>query len=148
MATKVKINDYGDHLSKRFKKSLMLIDASKEKHFHSLRHTFAVRSLLQGIPIYDIKNLLGHTSVTTTEVYSNMNLKRVAQDFPSLNRKSVVDNRLVDNTLTEYSHLKQYVKIMAYGYFLMKYIDCLVVLRIHGPSLQHYITIKQYHWEL
>ena len=44
----------------------MLIDASKEKHFHSLRHTFAVRRLLQGVPIYDIKNLLGHSSVTTT----------------------------------------------------------------------------------
>ena len=27
---------------------------------------------------------MGHASVTTTEVYSNMNLKRVAQDFPSL----------------------------------------------------------------
>ena len=27
---------------------------------------------------------MGHASVTTTEVYSNMNLKRVAYDFPSL----------------------------------------------------------------
>ena len=108
-----KINDYGDHLSKRFKKSLMLIDASKEKHFHSLRHTFAVRSLLQEVPIYEVQKLLGHSSVTTTEVYSNMNLKRVAQDFPSLNRKSLVDNSLVDNTLSEYVHLKQYVKILA-----------------------------------
>ena len=27
---------------------------------------------------------MGHSSVTTTEVYSNMNLKRVAQDFPTI----------------------------------------------------------------
>ena len=27
---------------------------------------------------------MGHASVTTTEQYSNMNLKRVAQDFPTL----------------------------------------------------------------
>ena len=27
---------------------------------------------------------MGHASVTTTEVYSNMNLKRIAHDFPSL----------------------------------------------------------------
>ena len=27
---------------------------------------------------------MGHSSVTTTEVYSNMNLKRVSQDFPTL----------------------------------------------------------------
>ena len=107
------INDYGGHLSKRFKKSLMKIEANKDKHFHSLRHTFAVRSLLKGVPIYEVQKLLGHSSVTTTEAYSNMNLKRVAQDFPSLNRKSVVDNSLVGNTLGEYTHLKQYVKIMA-----------------------------------
>ena len=107
------INDYGGHLSKRFKKSLMKIEANKDKHFHSLRHTFAVRSLLKGVPIYEVQKLLGHSSVTTTEAYSNMNLKRVAQDFPSLNRKSVVDNHLVDSTLSEYIHLKQYVKIIA-----------------------------------
>jgi len=27
---------------------------------------------------------MGHSSVTTTEVYSNMNLKRVSQDFPTI----------------------------------------------------------------
>ena len=27
---------------------------------------------------------MGHKSVTTTEVYCNMNLKRVAQDFPTI----------------------------------------------------------------
>ena len=27
---------------------------------------------------------MGHSSVTTTEVYSNMTLKRVSQDFPTI----------------------------------------------------------------
>ena len=27
---------------------------------------------------------MGHQSVTTTEIYSNMNLKRIAQDFPTI----------------------------------------------------------------
>ena len=27
---------------------------------------------------------MGHSSVTTTEVYSNMNLKKVSQDFPTI----------------------------------------------------------------
>ena len=73
-----------DHISKMFKKSLRSIGASEDKHFHSLRHTFAVRRLIQGTSIYDLKLLMGHSSVTTTEVYSNMNLKRVSQDFPTL----------------------------------------------------------------
>ncbi len=58
--------------------------AAESKHFHSLRHTFAVRKLIQNVSIYTLKLLMGHASVTTTEVYSNMNLKRVAQDFPTL----------------------------------------------------------------
>ena len=73
-----------DHISKKFKKALRSIGADESKHFHSLRHTFAVRRLIQGTSIYDLKLLMGHSSVTTTEVYSNMNLKRVAQDFPTI----------------------------------------------------------------
>ena len=76
--------DAGDHISKMFKKSLREIGSKDTKHFHSLRHTFAVRMLLVNTSIYDVKLMMGHSSVTTTEQYSNMNLKRVAQDFPTL----------------------------------------------------------------
>ena len=78
------LKDVGNHISKRFKNALRLVGVNEQKHFHSLRHTFAVRSLLKGISIYDVKLLMGHRSVTTTEVYSEMNLRRVAQDFPEL----------------------------------------------------------------
>ena len=73
-----------DHISKKFKKALRSIGADESKHFHSLRHTFAVRRLIQGTRINTLKLLMGHSSVTTTEVYSKMNLKRVAQDFPTI----------------------------------------------------------------
>jgi len=92
-----------DHISKMFKKTLRSIGADEGKHFHSLRHTFAVRRLIQGTSIYDLKLLMGHSSVTTTEVYSNMNLKRVSQDFPTIVSRYVneakigkVDTDLVD----------------------------------------------------
>ena len=95
-----------DHISKRFKKSLRSIGAGERKHFHSLRHTFAVRRLLQGTSIYDLKLLMGHRTVTTTEVYSRMNLKRVAQDFPTIvssfiNEEKIGEtNTLITNTTT------------------------------------------------
>ena len=76
--------DAGDNISKKFKKALRYIGAKEISHFHSLRHTFAVRKLLQGTPIHEVKLLMGHASVTTTEQYTKMNLKRVAQDFPNL----------------------------------------------------------------
>ena len=79
-----KLADPGDHISKRFKKAMQSIGIDDRKHFHSLRHTFAVRKLLMGTSIYELKLLMGHSSVITTERYSNMNLKRVLQDFPTI----------------------------------------------------------------
>jgi integrase len=81
--------DVGDHLSKKFKKCLREIGIDESKHFHSLRHTFAVRSLIRGTSIYQLKMLMGHSSVTTTEVYGNMNLKRIEQDFPTIVENSI-----------------------------------------------------------
>ena len=76
--------DCGEHLSKVFKQALRDIGADDSKHFHSLRHTFAVRRILMKTRVHDVKLMMGHASVTTTEQYTRMNLKRVAQDFPTL----------------------------------------------------------------
>ena len=73
------------NISARYsKKALRNIGADESKHFHSLRHTFAVRRLIMKTSIYNVKLMMGHASVTTTEQYTRMNLKRVAQDFPTL----------------------------------------------------------------
>ena len=96
------LSDPGKHLSKTFKKCLRSIDASEKKHFHSLRHTFAVRKLIMGVPIYDVKLMMGHASVMTTEQYSKMNLKRVAQDFPTLVSAYAVEPKMgMEDTLLE-----------------------------------------------
>ena len=63
-----------------FQKTLRRIGIDEGKY----QNTFAVRRLKKGTLIYELKLLMGHSSVTTTEVYSNMNLKRVSQDFPTI----------------------------------------------------------------
>ena len=78
------ITNHAKHLSKQFKKALRAIGADESKHFHSLRHTFAVRCILKGIPYYWIQKVMGHRSITTTEVYSEMDLSEVKDDFPTL----------------------------------------------------------------
>ena len=106
--------DAGDHLSKKFKKALRCIGAREEIHFHSLRHTFSVRRVLIGTPIHEVKLLMGHASVTTTEQYSNMNLKRVAQDFPTLvaTYENALKVGLEDTFLEDTSHMSSdYVPI-------------------------------------
>ena len=86
----LKKQDRGRDLSKKFKKCLRKIGADEMKSFHSLRHTFAVRKLLENVPIYKIQRLLGHASVQTTEIYTKLELSRVRIDFPT-----IVQNQLI-----------------------------------------------------
>ena len=51
--------------------------------FHCLRHTFAVTQWIVSNDIYEVKNLLGHTSVKTTERYASFTMNRLQEDFPS-----------------------------------------------------------------
>ena len=50
---------------------------------------------------------MGHSSVITTEQYSNMNLKRVAQDFPTLVASYAKTSKfgLEDTFLEDTSHM-------------------------------------------
>jgi len=47
--------------------------------YHTSRHTFAVNILAHGGDIYTLKELLGHTSITSTEVYAKV-VNKTKQD--------------------------------------------------------------------
>jgi len=46
---------------------------------HKLRHTYATNLLNAGAALVDIKALLGHESVTTTQIYTNVGQERMEQ---------------------------------------------------------------------
>ena len=64
----------GDHISQCFKRACKAADLDNAIHFHSLRHSFASNLVQRGVPLYTIKELLGHSSVSTTEIYSHLNM--------------------------------------------------------------------------
>lgn len=74
----------GRHLSKKFKKALRKCGADESKHMHSLRHTYAVRQRVMGVPLATIQANMGHRSITTTEIYTLIDLKKLRQHFPTL----------------------------------------------------------------
>ena len=95
------LDSWKGHLSKVFLRAVREIDGEKTKfHFHCLRHTFAVRRYLQTRDIYLVKQEMGHSSVTTTEVYAKFSLRRLEMDFPSLvNSNNSGENRKMGHEL-------------------------------------------------
>ncbi len=61
-----------------------LLDIKPDLHFHSLRHGFATRMVSQGVPIHHIRTLMGHSNISTTNVYLEANPKEAIKSYEEL----------------------------------------------------------------
>ncbi len=48
---------------------------------HQLRHTFACRMIAAGVPVTSIQKMLGHSSISTTQLYVRIADRQVEQDY-------------------------------------------------------------------
>ena len=55
--------------------------------FHMARHTFGTLSLSADIPIESIAKMMGHTSITSTQIYAQVTDKKISEDMDRLIRK-------------------------------------------------------------
>jgi len=68
-----------------FKSALKRAKIEKSNlHFHSLRHTFAVRAMERGIPLNQIQVLLGHSNIQTTSIYLRINPQDALSTYEEL----------------------------------------------------------------
>lgn len=89
---------YGNYRNKIFdevtnsivnkKLKLIVKECHIEKNitFHCARHTFATLALTYGMPIESVSKILGHTNITTTQVYAKITNLKISLDIDGLEK--------------------------------------------------------------
>lgn len=71
-------------LQKAFKNSCVkagLLETKPDLHFHSLRHGFGTRCVSSGMPIHHVRTLMGHSNISTTNIYLEANPKEALKFY-------------------------------------------------------------------
>jgi integrase len=82
------VNLSTDYLSHKFKHFAREAGLSDDYTFHSLRHTFAVRHWIEHRDINLTKQVLGHSSVVVTEIYTKIPIDYLKNVISIRNQKS------------------------------------------------------------
>lgn len=75
------------NINKQLKRICAMAGIDKNVSFHTARHTNATLLLYNGANITTVQKLLGHKSVRTTEIYSNIMDMTVVRDLEHMNLK-------------------------------------------------------------
>ena len=74
-------------ITKEFKRAVRECGIDGKHHLHNTRHTFAIRNWLKSNNIYEVKEQLGHSTVSVTEGYAKHKRSKISADFPTLTKQ-------------------------------------------------------------
>lgn len=81
---------------------------------HMYRHTFATRCLAKGMDITSIQKLLGHSDISTTQVYAETNLDSIKKEYNKVFKKWIqvlnfIHNFYLHLSLKKDSQMKMFI---------------------------------------
>ena len=77
--------------------------------FHMARHTFGTMTLNAGIPIESIAKMMGHASISSTQIYAQVTDKKISEDMDRLIAKqSVKGKETAEREACELSDISTY----------------------------------------
>lgn len=76
-----------------------IAEIDKKFTFHTARHTCATLLVHKGVPITTVQRLLGHTSVKTTQIYSEVMDETIIKDLMKANQKLGERKRVNQNQI-------------------------------------------------
>lgn len=87
------VTDRGEQLYPMFiyrkvKKYLSAVTTLSKKSPHVMRHTFATHLLNKGADLNAVKDLLGHTSLAATQVYTHNSIEKLKEAFEQAHPKA------------------------------------------------------------